>query len=120
MKETVKLMTDTIHHDTLRAVIRKAIASHSSLTIGRGDVHGGQPGHIVYEPFLGFIEAEIIREVDRVKPLISNGSGKATETIKAALRALVGTDLPEFEAKIGGVVIRVTSDAWVVAEASGD
>lgn len=113
-------MSDTHHHDTLRSAIRRAIAAHSSPTIGHGDVHGGQPGHIVYAPYLGFIEHEIIREVDRVKPLISNGSGKATETIKAALRALVGTDLPEFEAKIDGVVIRVTSDAWVVAEASGD
>lgn len=50
--------------DPLIEVIKTAIRQHSSPTIGRGDVHGGQRGYIVYEiDGLPFIIATILRAV---------------------------------------------------------
>jgi hypothetical protein len=43
----------------LREVIHRALRNHSSPTIGRGAIHGGQRGMIVYEPSLRFVVAEI-------------------------------------------------------------
>lgn len=39
--------------------VKTAIYNHSSPTVGRGDVHGGQNGFIVYEPALQFIASNI-------------------------------------------------------------
>lgn len=41
---------------------------------------------------------------------------KATRIVQAALRALCQTELEEFEARVDGMLIRVTRDGWIVCE----
>lgn len=58
----------SIENDPLVEVITSAIRQHSSPTVGRGSIHGGQTGYIVYElDGLPFIVARIIEAVRGLK-----------------------------------------------------
>lgn len=50
--------------ETIAAIVEAAIRKNSSPTIGRGDIHGGQAGYILYErDGLPFVAADIARAV---------------------------------------------------------
>lgn len=50
--------------DAIREAVRNAIRDFSSPTVGRGDVHGGQTGYILYErDGVPFVAEAVVRAV---------------------------------------------------------
>ena len=58
--------------DKIEAAIRSALTQFSSPTIGRGDVHGGQRGWIIYErdglPFIVAAIASALNAKEKERP----------------------------------------------------
>lgn len=54
----------TTDRDALIECIQTALRQHGSPTVGRGSIHGGHTGYIVYEPSLPFIAEQIARNIE--------------------------------------------------------
>lgn len=114
-------MTDT---KTLAGRLREAVEKHSSPTIGRGDIHGGQKGWIIYEgdgwPFILERWREILSAdaLDRITP---PDAGVGLETtaeerqnarfnLKAHLEGGIIISVPEGLDNLASGVLRFLND----------
>lgn len=62
-KDVLAQDANASHPDDLERVIKSLIRNHSSPTVGRGDIHGGQLGYILYEPGVSFVAAGLRRHL---------------------------------------------------------